>query len=55
MEITLRDHCKRIAAIGGAVKSEKKAQAARANARKPRFKSRKNNALRRAKNNCKKS
>lgn len=49
MDITLRDHCARIAKLGGSVKSEKKAQAARENARKPRPKARELNALRRAK------
>ena len=49
MEISLRDHCARIAKAGGAAKSEKKAQAARANARKPRPKARELNALKRAK------
>jgi hypothetical protein len=51
MEISLREHCQKIAALGGAAKSEKKAQAARENARKPRPKARENNALRRAEKN----
>jgi hypothetical protein len=54
MEITLREHCARIARLGGAAKSEKKAAAARANARKPRPKARERNALRRAQKNLKK-
>ena len=49
MDITLREHCARIAKVGGAAKSEKKAQAARENARKPRPKARELNALKRAK------
>ena len=49
MDITLREHCARIAKAGGAAKSEKKAAAARANARKPRPKARELNALKRAK------
>jgi hypothetical protein len=48
MEITLKDHCRRIAALGGAVKSEKKAAAARKNASKPRPKAKELNALKRA-------
>jgi hypothetical protein len=47
--VTLAEHCQRIAKLGGAVKSEKKAQAARENARKPRPKARELNALKRAK------
>ena len=47
---TLREHCREIAKLGGSVKSEKKTEAARANARKPRPKSRELNKLRRAKN-----
>jgi hypothetical protein len=47
-EKTLREHCREIAKLGGAVKSEKKTEAARANARKPRFKLRELNKLRRA-------
>lgn len=54
MEISLREHCARIAKLGGAVSSEKKAAAARANARKPRPKARELNALKRAKKNLKK-
>jgi hypothetical protein len=49
MDITLRKHCARIAKAGGAAKSEKKAAAARANARRPRPKARELNALKRAK------
>ena len=48
MDITLREHNARIAKLGGAVKSEKKTETARANARKPRPKSRELNKLRRA-------
>jgi hypothetical protein len=48
MEITLKEHCARIAKLGGAARSEKKAQAARLNARKPRPNARKRNALLRA-------
>lgn len=54
MEITLREHCARIAKLGGASKSEKKAAAARANARKPRPKARELNALKRSKKSAKK-
>jgi hypothetical protein len=46
---TLREHCREIGALGGASKSEKKAEAARRNASKPRPKARELNALRRAK------
>jgi hypothetical protein len=46
VEVTLREHCARIAKLGGAVKSEKKAEAARQNASKPRPKSRELNKLR---------
>lgn len=45
----LAEHCRRIGSIGGAKTSEKKAQAARENARKPRPKARELNALKRAK------
>jgi len=48
---TLREHCREIGKLGGAAKSEKKAEAARKNASKPRPKAREINALRRAKNN----
>jgi len=48
---TLREHCSEMGKLGGAAKSEKKTEAARANARKPRPKSRELNKLRRAKNN----
>jgi hypothetical protein len=47
--ITLQEHCQRIAKLGGAKKSEKKAAAARENAKRPRPKARELNALRRAK------
>jgi hypothetical protein len=46
---TLREHCREIGKLGGAAKSEKKAEAARRNATKPRPKAREINALRRAK------
>jgi hypothetical protein len=49
--ITLKEHCQRIAKLGGSVKSEKKTQAARENAKRPRPKARELNKLRRAKNN----
>jgi hypothetical protein len=48
---TLREHCQEMGKLGGAAKSQKKAEAARRNASKPRPKARKINALRRAKNN----
>jgi len=48
-EKTLREHCREIGKLGGAAKSEKKAEAARRNASKPRPKTREMNALRRAK------
>jgi hypothetical protein len=48
-EKTLREHCREMGKRGGAVKSEKKAEAARRNASKPRPKARELNALRRAK------
>jgi hypothetical protein len=48
---TLREHCREIGKLGGVVKSEKKTEAARQNASKPRPKSRELNKLRRAKNN----
>jgi hypothetical protein len=54
-EKTLREHCREIGKLGGAAKSEKKAEAARRNASKPRPKARERNALRRAKNNLQKS
>jgi hypothetical protein len=50
-EKTLREHCREIGRLGGSAKSEKKAEAARRNASKPRPKARELNALRRAKNN----
>ena len=53
MDITLREHlrkhCSEIAKLGGSVKSERKTEAARKNASKPRPKSRELNKLRRAK------
>jgi hypothetical protein len=48
---TLREHCREMGKRGGAVKSEKKTEAARQNASKPRPKARELNKLRRAKNN----
>jgi hypothetical protein len=48
-EKTLREHCREIGKLGGAAKSQKKAAAARENARKPRPKARELNALKRAK------
>ena len=45
---TLREHCREIAKLGGAAKSEKKTEAARKNASKPRPKARELNKLRRA-------
>jgi len=48
-EKTLREHCREIGRLGGASKSEKKAEAARRNASKPRPKARELNALKRAK------
>jgi hypothetical protein len=48
-EKTLREHCREMGKLGGAVKSEKKAEAARRNACKPRPKAREMNALKRAK------
>jgi hypothetical protein len=53
--ITLKEHCQRIAKLGGSVKSAKKAQAARENAKRPRPKARELNKLKRAKNNLQKS
>jgi hypothetical protein len=46
---TLREHCREIGKLGGAAKSEKKTEAARRNAKRPRPKAREMNALRRAK------
>jgi hypothetical protein len=54
-EKTLRQHCREIGALGGASKSEKKAEAARRNASKPRPKARELNALKRAKKSAKNS
>jgi hypothetical protein len=48
-EKTLREHCREIGQLGGAAKSEKKGQAARENAKRPRPKAREMNALNRAK------
>lgn len=50
---TLREHCKRIASFGGKVKSAKKAEAARQNARKPRPNARLANKLKRTKSETK--
>ena len=47
-EKTLREHCSEMGKRGGSVKSEKKTETARANASKPRPKSRELNKLRRA-------
>jgi hypothetical protein len=44
-EKTLREHCREIGKLGGSVKSEKKAAAARANASKPRPNARKANKI----------
>jgi hypothetical protein len=52
---TLREHCREMGKRGGAVKSEKKAEAARRNASKPRPKARERNDLRRAKKSERKS
>jgi hypothetical protein len=41
----LAEHCRRIAKLGGSVKSEKKTAAARANACKPRPNARKANKM----------
>lgn len=49
--ITLAEHCRRIASLGGRARSEAKAAAARENAQKPRPKARERNALRRAQKN----
>jgi hypothetical protein len=54
-EKTLREHCREMGKRGGAVKSEKKAEAARRNASKPRPKAREMNALKRAKKSSKNS
>ena len=48
-EKTLREHCREIGRLGGSAKTEKKAEAARRNASKPRPKARELNALKRAK------
>ena len=48
--VTLAEHCRRIASLGGKARSERKTEAARANASKPRPKARELNKLRRAKN-----
>ena len=45
---TLREHCIEMGKRGGSVKSERKTEAARKNASKPRPKSRELNKLRRA-------
>jgi hypothetical protein len=54
-EKTLREHCREIGRLGGAAKSEKKTEAARRNACKPRPKARELNALKRAKKIAKNS
>jgi len=54
-EKTLREHCREIGRLGGAAKTEKKAEAARRNASKPRPKARELNALKRAKKSAKNS
>lgn len=46
---TLHENCKRIAALGSKVKTPKKAEAARQNARKPRPNARRDNKLKRTK------
>jgi hypothetical protein len=48
-EKTLREHCREIGALGGAAKSDKKTEAVRRNASRPRPKARELNALKRAK------
>jgi len=48
-EKTLREHCREIGRLGGIKTSQKKAEAARRNASKPRPKARELNALKRAK------
>lgn len=55
MEITLREHCARIAAAGGRARTEKKTISNRELARRPRPKSRERNKLRRAEKNSTKS
>lgn len=45
--VTLREHCRRIAGLGGVVTSKAKARAARVNARKPRPLARLRNAEKR--------
>ena len=49
-EKPLRAHCREIGKLGGSAKSEKKTEAARRNASKPRPKARERNALKMAKN-----
>ena len=44
--VTLAEHCRRIASLGGKARSERKAAAARENAKRPRPKARERNALR---------
>ena len=51
----LADHCRRIAKLGGSVKSAKKTEAARRNASKLRPKAVQRNLLRRAEKNLQKS
>jgi hypothetical protein len=48
-EKTLREHCREIGRLGGIKTSQKKAEAARRNASKPRPKARELYALKRAK------
>ena len=43
--VTLAEHCRRIASLGGKVRSERKTAAARANASKPRPNARKANKI----------
>jgi hypothetical protein len=54
-EKTLREHCREIGKLGGAAKSEKKTEAARRNACRPRPKARERNKLKWAKNNLQNS
>jgi hypothetical protein len=44
-QLTLAEHCRKIAALGGRKKSEKKTAACRENARKPRRSRLKSNSL----------
>ena len=45
--VTLAEHCRRIASLGGKARSERKTAAARANASRPRPKAQERNALKR--------